>query len=162
MKELIPLLFLLTLIACQGAYNSTAKTEQPTAEPTTVFDEVLAMKLGADEYGMAQYVMAFLKAGPNRSQDSTTRMELQAAHLANISRMADAGQLVLAGPFLDGGDIKGIYIFAVESVEEAKELTSTDPAIQAGSLIMEMHPWYGSAALKQLTGIHNRIQKTAF
>jgi len=161
MKILIPLLFLLAVIACQGSYK-TAKKEQPTAEPVTGYDEVLAMELGADEYGMAQYVMAFLKAGPNRSQDSTARMELQAAHLANISRMADAGQLVLAGPFLDGGDIRGIYIFAVESVEEAEELTSTDPAIQAGSLVMEMHPWYGSAALKQLNGIHNRIQKTAF
>jgi len=161
MRKLIPLLFLFLFAGCQGTYK-TAETEQPTAEPVKGFDEVLAMNLGADEYGMAQYVMAFLKAGPNRSQDSTARMELQAAHLANIKRMADAGQLVLAGPFLDGGDIRGIYIFAVETIEEAEELTSTDPAIQAGSLVMNMHPWYGSAALKQVTGIHNRIQKTAF
>ena len=131
MRNLIPFLLFFLLTACQGAYK-TAETEQPTAETATGFDEVLAMELGADEYGMAQYVMAFLKAGPNRLQDSTARIELQAAHLANIKRMADAGQLVLAGPFLDGGDIRGIYIFAVESVEAAEELTSTDPAIQAG------------------------------
>jgi len=161
MRKLISILFLFSLIACQGS-TKNVQTEIVDTEPTTGYDEMLATKLGADEYGMSRYVMAFLKAGPNRSQDSTTAVELQAAHLANIRRMAQAGQLVLAGPFLDDGDIKGIYIFAVESVEEAKELTDSDPMIQAGRLVMEMHPWYGSAALKQISGIHSSIRKISF
>lgn len=33
------------------------------------FNASLAEKLGADDYGMKEYVMAFLKAGPDRSQD---------------------------------------------------------------------------------------------
>lgn len=126
------------------------------------YDAELAKKLGADDYGMKKYVMAFLKAGPNRSQDSATRVKLQAAHMANIDKMAKEGNLLVAGPFLDKGDIRGIYIFNVESVEKAKELTETDPAIKAGSLIMELHPWYGSAALMQVNDLHNKVQKKDF
>jgi uncharacterized protein YciI len=85
---------------------------------------------------MRQYVMAFLKAGPNRSQDSATAAQLQRAHLDNIFRLADEGKLILAGPFLDKGEIRGIYVFDVKTVEEAAALTATDPAIQAGRLVM--------------------------
>ena len=161
MRKLISILFLFSLIACQAS-TKIVPTANVDTEPTTGYDEMLATKLGADDYGMSRYVIAFLKAGPNRSQDSTTAVELQAAHMANIRRMSQAGQLVLAGPFLDGGDIRGIYIFAVESVEEAEELTATDPAIQAGRLVMEMHPWYGSAALKQVSKMHKRLRKISF
>ena len=126
------------------------------------YDSILAAQLGADEYGMKSYVMAFLKAGPTRSQDSLEAARLQKAHLDNISRMAKEGTLVLAGPFMDDGDIRGIYIFDVQSIEEAEKLTATDPAIQAGRLVMELHPWYGSAALMQVTEVHEKLAKKRF
>lgn len=123
------------------------------------YDSVFAAKLGADEYGMKPYVMAFLKKGPNRDQDSLTAANLQKAHLENIIRMAEAGQLVLAGPFMDAGEVRGIYIFNVTTVEEARALTETDPAVKAGRLAMELHPWYGSAALSLLTPLSKRLEK---
>ncbi len=123
------------------------------------YNEALANELGADEYGMRQYVFAFLKAGPNRDQDSVTAANLQRAHLDNIQKLADEGKLALAGPFMDDGDIRGIYIFAVTSLEEARKLTETDPAIIAGRLEMELHPWYGSAAVMKINDIHNTLSK---
>ncbi|MFA8436612.1 MAG: YciI family protein [Marinifilaceae bacterium] len=123
------------------------------------FDSVLSKKLGADEYGMKQYVMAFLKAGPNRTQDSIGAAKIQKMHLENINRMAEEGKLVLAGPFLDDGEIRGIYLFNVRTLEEARRLTATDPAVKAGRLVMELHPWYGSAALLEINNIHKRIEK---
>lgn len=123
------------------------------------YDEALAERLGADDYGMKTYVMAFLKAGPSRSQDDDEAARLQRAHLDNIERLSREGKLVLAGPFMDDGDFRGIYVFDVDTVEEAEALTATDPAIQAGRLTMELHPWYGSAALKQLLDVHARIAK---
>lgn len=123
------------------------------------FDSALASTLGADEYGMHHYVMAFLKAGPNRDQDPATADSIMAAHLDNIMRMADEGKLVIAGPFMDDTDLKGIYIFNVETVEEAKSLTETDPAIKTGRLIMELHPWYGTAALPLINNLHHRVEK---
>ncbi|MFD1315531.1 YciI family protein [Namhaeicola litoreus] len=123
------------------------------------YDQKLANELKADDYGMKTYVMAFLKSGPNRSKDSITRVKLQRAHLDNITKMAKEGTLVLAGPFLDDGEFRGIYIFNVETVEEAKKLTETDPLIKSGGLIMELHPWYGSAAVQKIGEIHKKIQK---
>jgi uncharacterized protein YciI len=128
------------------------------ASPDT-FDAALATRLGADEFGMRTYVLAFLKAGPNRNQDPRTADALQRAHLDNIRRLSDQGKLALAGPFTDEGPVRGIYVFNVATVEEARMLTESDPAVQAGRLEMELHPWYGSAALLQVNDIHRRIQK---
>lgn len=122
------------------------------------YDSLLARRLGADRIGMKVYVMAFLKKGPNRTQDSTEAARLQAAHMANIQRMAAEGSLVLAGPFMDDGDLRGIYIFNVSTVDSARALTESDPAVKAGRLAMELHPWYGSAALMEVTRIHNTLQ----
>jgi uncharacterized protein YciI len=69
---------------------------------------VLAEEVGADEYGMDQYVMAFLKTGPNREQDEAKAASLQTAHMTNIRRLVEDGKLAIAGPFLDDGDIRGI------------------------------------------------------
>ena len=143
-------LLLLMLFACQS-------NNKPANEG--FFDAELAAKLGADQYGMKSYVMAFLKSGPNRNQDSMQAAVLQRAHLDNITRMANEGKLVIAGPFLDDGNVRGIYIFNVATVEEAEGLVKTDPAIQAGRLIMELHPWYGSAALMEVNHLHKKLSK---
>jgi len=151
---------------------SLTPVEAQQAPDDTAFDAELAAELGADDYGMRRYVMAFLKAGPNRDRAPEEARALQRAHLDNIRRMAEEGKLVLAGPFMDDGDdghdddddghdIRGIYVFAVDSVEEAEALTATDPAVQAGSLVMELHPWYGSAALMKVNDIHAAIARTS-
>jgi len=134
-------------------------TKAQTNHQVNTYDSVLAKKLGADQYGMKHYVMAFLKTGPTQITDSLKRIELQKAHLKNIIRLANEGKLIVAGPFLDDQPVEGIFIFNVETIEEAKALTNTDPAIQSGELVMELRPWYGSAALVEITGLHQRIQK---
>lgn len=162
-------LLIMCILSCKPKSNKSEIVQEKkidsivvidTITPTTNgFDEALAKKLRADEWGMHKYVMAILKTGPNRDWSKEASDSLQAAHMANIGRMAEEGSLVLAGPFLDNGEMRGIYIFDVESIEEAQKLTETDPAIQAGSLVMELHPWYGSAAVNSINEIHNKISK---
>ncbi|GAB4232937.1 MAG: hypothetical protein Tsb0034_05940 [Ekhidna sp.] len=158
MKNLTYALLLGALLSCSKTENTKQKTV-PEANSASGYDSLLATQTGADPYGMRQYVFAYLKEGPNRTQDSTEAAQLQRAHLDNIKRMAEAGKLVLAGPFMDDHEVKGIYIFAVSSLEEAEELTNSDPAIQAGSLVMELHPWYGSAALMKVNELHSQLAK---
>lgn len=135
--------------------------EPPVQESTPpAYDSSLAGKLGADEYGMHRYVLALLKEGSNRDQDSARAAELQRAHMENIRRLAEEKKLVVSGPFLGNGELRGLYVFDVATVEEARTLTKTDPAIQAGRLEMELHPWYGSAALKEVNEIHQRISRS--
>lgn len=150
-----------SVLACKPTVSVETNTNTETTT-SIAFDSLLAQKLGADEYGMKHYVMAFLKAGPNRDQDSVTAAQIQKAHMDNINRLADEGKLVVAGPFEDRGELRGIYVFNVATLEEAKALTETDPAVKAGRLIMELHPWYGSAALMQVTETHKRLSKKHF
>lgn len=126
------------------------------------FNPAMAQKLGADELGMKNYVIAFLKAGSVKLTDSIERVNLQKAHLKNIVRLVEEGKLLIAGPFLDKQPLRGIYIFDVATIEEAARLAATDPAVRAGTLVMELHPWYGSAALKQIPDLHKQIQKKGF
>jgi uncharacterized protein YciI len=157
----------LIFLFCLALFFSACQTETPAkpeeghqvAPTQTTYDSLLAAQYGADDYGMKSYVMAFLKRGPNRDLSEEEAQKLQMQHLENINRMAEEGDLILAGPFLDDGDIRGIYIFDVRTVEEAEALTNTDPAIKAGSLVMELKPWYGSAALMSVNELHSKLQK---
>ena len=168
-QVLIIILVMATMASCIKNERTSSRTQagngilyETLMDTNVKYDSILATRLGSDDYGMKSYVMAFLKRGPNRDQDSVTAAEIQKAHLKNIGRMADEGKVVLAGPFSDDGDIRGIYIFNVATVEEAAELTATDPAIQAGRLVMELHPWYGTAILPILAPMSQRLEKSSW
>jgi uncharacterized protein YciI len=100
------------------------------------------------KYQMKQYFMVFLKAGPHRNQDSATVVKIQEGHLNNISRLVDEKKMVLAGPFLDEGIYKGIFLFDVATETEVIEILKTDPAVKAGRLEYEIHPWYGPGNIR--------------
>ncbi len=52
---------------------------------------------------------------------------------------------------------RGMFIFAVATVEEAKACVDTDPVIQNGEMVAEYHTWFGSAAVMQVNSIHERL-----
>ena len=154
------IIFFFLLLGCfvtrvQSQSESTASENSKEV----IYNAEKAKKYGADEYGMKKYVFAFLKRGPNRSLPKDEAAALQMAHLKNIGKMAQEGKLVLAGPFFGNDDLRGIYIFNVDSLEEAKKLTETDPAIKAGSLAMELKEWYGTAALMEVNQIGLTLAK---
>ena len=87
------------------------------------------------------YFFVLLKKGPNRDQDSASAAQIQKEHLENINRLAASGKLNIAGPFLDDGDLRGIFIFDSNSENEVKAMVENDPAVKAGRLTYEIHPW---------------------
>ena len=92
---------------------------------------------------MLNYQLAFLLAGANRKADSDTETQrIQEGHMAHIRKMADAGQLVAAGPFLEENRLRGIFVFKLASLEEAKAVAAQDPAVQAGRLVLDIHSWF--------------------
>lgn len=86
--------------------------------------------------------LAFLTRGDKWTAEKTPATEeIQKGHMANINKLADMKKLVAAGPFGDNGRLRGIFVFRVSTLEEAKALTATDPAVQSGRLAMDIHPW---------------------
>lgn len=100
------------------------------------------MKKPSSPIKMTTAYLAFLVRGSKWTPEKTPATEeLQKAHLANIVRLAELKKLVVAGPFGDDGQLRGIFVFRVDSLAEAKALTETDPAVQAGRLALDLHPW---------------------
>jgi hypothetical protein len=75
-----------------------------------------------DELEMKQCFMVFLKRGMNRSQDGATAAKIQEGHLNNITRLYNEQKLILAGPFLDDGIYRGIFIFDIPTIDEVTQL----------------------------------------
>ncbi|HSS20725.1 MAG TPA: YciI family protein [Pyrinomonadaceae bacterium] len=100
------------------------------------------MKKFASPFKPTTAYIGFLTRGAKWTPEKTPATEeLQKAHLANIFRLAETKKLVVAGPFGDDGTLRGIFVFKVASIDEARQLAETDPAVQAGRLAIEMHPW---------------------
>ena len=86
--------------------------------------------------------LAFLVRGEKWTAEKTPETEaIQRAHMENIGRLAATKKLVVAGPFGDDGRLRGIFVFRVGSLEEARTLADTDPAVKAGRLALVFHPW---------------------
>ena len=91
---------------------------------------------------MTTVYLAFLTRGAKWTPEKTPQTEaIQKAHMDNINRLAETKKLVVAGPFGDNGTLRGIFVFKVASLAEAKALAETDPAVQAGRLALDIHPW---------------------
>ena len=94
------------------------------------------------EEQIRQYWFVMLTAGNNRTQDSVTAAKIQEGHMANIGRLYKEGKLKVAGPFGDEGKWIGLFIFDCPAKDEVEKLLNTDPAIAAGRLAYEIHPWW--------------------
>lgn len=131
-----------------------------TQTVTSSYEKALADSLGGDEYGMKMYTLVILKTGTNVVTDKKISDSLFRGHMDNINRLVTSKKLVVAGPLgKNDKNYRGIFILDAGTVDEAKALLQTDPAVQSKMLDAEIYPWYGSAALPVYLPYHNKIQK---
>lgn len=124
------------------------------------YDEQLRQTYGADDYGMKSYTLVILKTGTTEVNDKAKRDSLFAGHMANISKLVEQGDLVLAGP-LGKNDhaYRGIFILNTTDRDAALEMLMQDTAISSGLLDFELFSWYGSAALPAYIEVSKKITK---
>jgi len=147
----------LALLPCQ-----TLRAEQAASAAAPTYDPALAQRLGADEHGMRSYVLVILKTGPTPVPAGEARKAMFAGHFANMERLSKEGKLALAGPFTeDPAGWRGLFVLAVDDLDEARRLTATDPVIVNGEMVAEYHRWYGSAATMMIPEIHDRLAREA-
>jgi uncharacterized protein len=125
------------------------------------YDESLATKLGADDYGMKKYILVILKTGSNTTTDKDFVNDCFRKHLENIGKLVEENKLIVAGPISKNEkSYRGIFILNVTTEEEAVKLLETDAAIKEKLLEPELYQWYGSAALPEYLESSDKIWKT--
>lgn len=115
--------------------------EPAASPPSESKPEPAAAATPALPPGMKQYWFVMLKRGPKRDHPAEEAKRLQAGHMANMQAYAEKGQLQIAGPFMDDGDWRGIFILDVPDRAGAEAMCADDPAVNAGRLVCEIHPW---------------------
>lgn len=134
MRNVILIIFII-IISCKS--NNYKQEEEIAKELTT-------NEFKDGDYVMKQYYFVMLTKGDKRNEtvDTAYLNKLQRLHLANIDRLANEGKILVAGPFGDDGNWRGIFIFDCEQQSEVEHLLQTDPMIAAGWLGYEIHPWW--------------------
>ncbi len=146
-------LLALAILCCLG-FSAQAQSPNPN------YNKALADSLGADAYGMKQYVLVILKTGTTTTTDKEKLNAYFRGHMENIGRLAKEGKLVVAGPLgKNDKNYRGIFILDAKTVEEAQKMVETDPAVKAKVFEVELYPWYGSAALPLYLETHSKIEK---
>jgi uncharacterized protein YciI len=143
-------------LALAGCVFALACSSTPEPELPPIEDEPEIEAADEDRGAtMRTYFMALLYRGPGWTPEATPEtIELQERHLGNIDRLITSGKMILAGPFYPpvGDDpLVGLFLYDVETLQEAVELANSDPAVAVGRLRVEVLTWYGPAALARAT-----------
>lgn len=140
------------------------KLEKDTINSNPNYDKVLAEKLGGDDYGMKSYFFVILKTGTNKTEDKNLISERFRGHMNNIGRLVKEGKLIVAGPFeKNDKNYRGLFILNnIKTIDKAKDMLQTDPAIKSGLLDYEIFSWYGSAALPEYLPATEKIWRKKF
>jgi uncharacterized protein YciI len=105
-------------------------------------DQQVAEHVAAAE----RHTLVLLRAGPVRDQPEHESDRIQAGHLRHLVGLVQAGHLVVNGPVLDEGALRGVSIYRTPDVDQVRAWVQADPAVQAGRLRAEVHPWFGRLA----------------
>jgi uncharacterized protein YciI len=87
------------------------------------------------------YLVVLMKGRTWSTEETPERARIQSQHIAHLTRLAEQGQGLAAGPFGDTSDIRGVLIVSAASAQEARELENVDPAVQAGRLAIDVLPF---------------------
>ncbi len=150
---LLPLVLSMTLLAqVQDASPPQPKTESSSP----------ASASSAPPAGLESYQLVLLRRPEKPREYAEDKLEeIQKAHLAHLRELAKAGKLMVAGPLDDQPDPRwrGIELFRVATLEEAKRLAEEDPAVKAGRLEAVVMTWYtekGALSFPIADKLHNQ------
>jgi len=99
---------------------------------------------------LAHFHMSIFSKGPKWATTSAEeRGRILQQHLANVLSLYESGKLAVAGPFGDNTNLVGIFIIRTASAEQAREWIEDDPAVKAGLMAPEIHPWWSEDVFRK-------------
>lgn len=135
MKPVLLTLIISTLVlACSNAENKS------DSKDIAAYD--LSSDTSVYSGEMKRYWLVLLNKGPHRDQDSISKAKIQAAHLANINRLASEGKIIMAGPVGVEDELQGIFLMNCKDSTEVENFVKTDTAVITGRLVMKYYPWW--------------------
>lgn len=90
---------------------------------------------------LERLIFGFLVRGPAPALSESEGQRLQKEHLAYMDALHKEGKLIMAGPFLEDTAWRGVVVYRVATVEEAKQLAAGDPLVKVGRLVIDARPW---------------------
>lgn len=129
----------IALLACSMA---SGQTTRPTTAPSTPPATRPAADLVPARF--ERHVLVLLRRGDSAETFTPEQLaRIQQQHLEHMRGLADAGKMIAAGPFAQQTDpsLRGLCVYRVETLEEARALAEQDPAVQAGRLKVDVLFW---------------------
>ena len=124
------------------AFAACGTAPAPAAPPAPAA-EVPAAAAAADDDAELACTLVLLRTGtpPQPLTDDARRAAFQ-GHFTNMQRLAEAGDLLLAGPFgkQRAPDLRGLFVLDTADPARARALAASDPAVAAGIFVAELHP----------------------
>jgi uncharacterized protein YciI len=93
---------------------------------------------------MVTFYLCLLMAPQGPAKSPADPAQLQLDHLSHLKQVMAGGKGVIAGPIAGQGRLRGILVLRVGSIAEARAIADSDPAVKAGQLAIEIHPWFAA------------------
>ncbi|MBL8990569.1 MAG: hypothetical protein JNJ48_03205 [Phycisphaerae bacterium] len=111
--------------------------------------------------GEARMTLVYLVTGPTSAANTPEqKKEIFAGHMANMKRLAERRQLLVAGPFGRPHDPswRGIFVFDVPTAAQARALAETDPGVIAGEFAVRVVEVAAPVSLRRAQELEDRMQ----
>lgn len=125
MKLIFSFFIILFVVSVQGQDREVTYTEG---------DQEIIMK--------KYFMLIFIRGDQSEELTEGRSKSLQDAHLKHIDSMAEAGVVLMAGPFETEDEKREILIFDVETEDEIHVWMKGDPLVALGRLTYEILPWW--------------------
>jgi uncharacterized protein YciI len=99
------------------------------------------------------YVFVFIKTAPATDLSPEAQREAFAGHFSNMQRLADAGELLIAGPLGEpksDPDHRGLFVIDETTLAGGMAHAETDPTTKLGVFVLEGHLFTTDGRLVEL------------
>ena len=108
------------------------------------------------------YIFSYLVTdAPEKLEPEAINAAMQ-GHFANMGKLAEAGDLLIAGPLAEpriDETYRGIFVFSTGDIEKGKQLVATDPGIKAGVFKPELYVITCDEPLGELTRLEKEYEQ---
>tara|TARA_E500000318_G_scaffold1676_8_gene2320 strand:- start:15430 stop:16125 length:696 start_codon:yes stop_codon:yes gene_type:complete len=108
------------------------------------------------------YIFSYLVLDEPEKLSQEEMGEAMQGHFANMGDMADAGDLLIAGPLADpriDETYRGIFVFSTDDIGEGRALVATDPGVKAGVFKPELYVISCDEPLGELTRLEREYEQ---